>query len=336
MEEEKVPRSQIAEFVGESPAMLELFRLIERVGRTRATVLIRGESGVGKELVAGAIHHASDRAERPYVVVDCAALHENLLQSELFGHERGAYTGAAGPKRGLFEVANGGTLFLDEIGELSPELQVMLLRVLESGTFRRLGGLSAVRVDVRVVAATNRRLEDMIQRGDFREDLFHRLNVFPIDVPPLRERSGDVPHLVQHFISRSPTPGARVSGAALERLAAYRWPGNVRELQNVVDRALILTDGDVIEPSHLPLALQRFEAIASPSAEGPALALRDLEIRHVLAVLERFHGHRERSAAALGISERTLYRRLRQVGHRTQRGPGAAPGPSEPVGSSGV
>ena len=299
--------------VGESKQMQQLLHLLEHVAGTPSTVLIRGETGAGKELVARALHRSSDRATQPFVVVDCASLHENLLQSELFGHERGAYTGAVGLKHGLFEAAHRGTLFLDEIAELSPALQVKLLRVLETGTFRRVGGMADVHVDVRLVAATNRALERMIEDGDFREDLFYRLNVFPLEVPPVRQHPEDVPLLVRHFIRRAGNAPVEVSASAMERLVAYRWPGNIRELMHVIERALILSDGAAIEPVHLPIQIQREAVLRAHAREDTVLSLHELELRHILRVLDDHRGHRERAAAALGISERTLYRRLKET-----------------------
>ena len=242
--------------VGSSAAAREVVSMIERVAVTDTTVLIRGESGVGKELVARELHRLSPRARQPLIVVDCASLHDNLLQSELFGHERGSYTGAVRLKHGLFELANRGTIFLDEIGELTPELQVKLLRVLESGTFRRLGGTVDLEVNVRVIAATNRPLELLMKEGRFREDLFYRLNVFPVDVPPLRERSEDIPALAEHFIRHSALSAkrsTRIGPSAMQLMLRYPWPGNVRELENAIERALILCDGSVIETVHLPV-----------------------------------------------------------------------------------
>jgi transcriptional regulator with PAS, ATPase and Fis domain len=299
--------------VGESPQVRQLLHLIEQVARTPATVLIRGETGSGKELVARALHRASPRATQPFVVVDCASLHENLLQSELFGHERGAFTGAIGVKHGLFHAAHQGTLFLDEIAELSPALQVRLLRVLETGTFRRVGGMTDLHVDVRLVAATNRALEQMIERGEFREDLFYRLNVFPLEIAPLRERVGDVALLVRHFLAAAGTPCAGVSEAAMARLVSYRWPGNVRELVHALEQASILCEGGTIEPEHLSSAIRREAVVRVERAAEGALSLHELELHHILRVLEEQRGHRERAAAALGISERTLYRRLKET-----------------------
>jgi transcriptional regulator with PAS, ATPase and Fis domain len=300
--------------VGSSSGVTQLLDLIDRVAATDTTVLIRGESGVGKELVARELHSRSAHANRAFIVVDCASLHDNLLQSELFGHEKGAYTGAIRLKQGLFELAHHGTIFLDEIAELTPELQVKLLRVLETGTFRRLGGTADIKVEVRVIAATNRPLELLLREGRFREDLFYRLNVFPIDVPPLRERTDDVPLLAQHFIrtgSIASKRSTRLSPAALQALLQYPWPGNVRELANAIERALILCDGATIEPHHLPM---HAAVAAANEAEKPGRleTLQEVEARHMAQVLAVCDGHRRRAADVLGISERSLYRMLKQ------------------------
>ncbi len=302
--------------VGTTGALREVTKLIDRVAGTDSTVLIRGESGVGKELVARAVHRASARAGRPFVVVDCASLHENLLQSELFGHEKGAYTGAVRLKHGLFEVADRGTIFLDEIGEVTLPIQVKLLRVLETGVFRHVGGTSDVSVDVRVITATNRDLESMMGTGAFREDLYYRLNVFAIPIPPLRERREDIVQLVEHFIRSSGIVGkrdTRVSPEAMRVLEAYAWPGNARELQNVIERALILCDGDVVLPEHLPIGMR----VAQPRTSGrdgmsrPTLA--DAEREYIRQVLQECDGHRHKAAEILGISERNLYRKLKEI-----------------------
>jgi DNA-binding NtrC family response regulator len=304
-------------FVGNAASIRELLHMVSRVAETDSTVLIRGESGVGKELIARAVHKGSPRSKQPFVVVDCASLHENLLQSELFGHEKGAYTGAIRLKHGLFEVADRGTLFLDEIGELTPTLQVKLLRVLESGTFRRVGGTSDLRVDVRVIAATNRSLEGMMRDGTFREDLYYRLNVFTLTIPPLRERRDDIPALVEHFIRSSAIVrkrGARITEAALELLATYPWPGNVRELQHVIERALILCDSGVIEPALLRVGVGTPEPVpAAGPAEPVMVTLEELERAHIRRVLDECKGHRQRAASILGISERNLYRKLKEL-----------------------
>ena len=305
----------VAGFIGQDPSVKELLGMVARVAETESTVLIRGESGVGKELIARAVHRRSPRSRQPFVVVDCASLHENLLQSELFGHEKGAYTGAVRLKHGLFEVADHGTIFLDEIGEITPQLQVKLLRVLESGTFRRVGGTSDIRVDVRVIAATNRSLEQMMKEGGFREDLFYRLNVFAIQIPPLRERKNDIPILVEHFIRNSSVAqkrAVRVSDEALKVLLRYGWPGNVRELENVIERALILCDAGVVEPEHLPLGIRLEPSFHATEEDGRFLTLAEVERRHMLRVVEECHGHRHKAAQILGISERNLYRKLKE------------------------
>jgi DNA-binding NtrC family response regulator len=300
--------------VGTTAALREVTQLIDRVAATDSTVLIRGESGVGKELVARAVHRASLRAGRPFVVVDCASLHENLLQSELFGHEKGAYTGAVRLKHGLFEVADRGTIFLDEIGEVTLPLQVKLLRVLETGVFRHVGGTADVSVDVRVIAATNRDLEAMMRAGAFREDLYYRLNVFSIPIPPLRERREDIAQLVDHFIRSSGIVGkrgARVSPEAMRVLEGYAWPGNARELQNVIERALILCDGDVVQPEHLPIGMRLPAARAAGGNAHPTLA--EAERRYIREILTECNGHRHMAATVLGISERNLYRKLKEL-----------------------
>ena len=302
--------------VGTTSALREVTQLIDRVAGTDSTVLIRGESGVGKELVARAVHRASMRAGRPFVVVDCASLHENLLQSELFGHEKGAYTGAIRLKHGLFEVADRGTIFLDEIGEVTPPLQVKLLRVLETGVFRHVGGTSDVSVNVRVIAATNRDLEAMMRTGAFREDLYYRLNVFSIPIPPLRERREDIAELVEHFIHSSGIIGkrnARVSPVAMQVLEGYAWPGNARELQNVIERALILSDGDTVLPEHLPIGMRVSQARTAGRDGASRPTLAETERDYIRQVLEECRGHRHKAAQILGISERNLYRKLKEL-----------------------
>jgi transcriptional regulator with PAS, ATPase and Fis domain len=296
--------------------------MVERVAETESTVLIRGESGVGKELVARAVHRRSLRARQPFVVVDCASLHENLLQSELFGHEKGAYTGAIRLKHGLFEVADRGTVFLDEIGELTPQLQVKLLRVLETGIFRRVGGTADIKVDVRVIAATNRSLESMMKEGQFREDLYYRLNVFSIHIPPLRERREDIPVLVHHFIRNStivPKRNALVSDESMAVLRRYSWPGNVRELENVMERALILCDGGIVEPEHLPMGVRVTPQFGQDDDSDRLPTLEEVERRYIRKVLDACKGHRQKAAGILGISERNLYRRLKEL-EQTQVG----------------
>jgi two-component system response regulator AtoC len=302
-------------FVGDSPAMRQVLEMIRKVAPTDTTVMIRGESGVGKELVAQAIHRNSPRNSDPFVVLDCTSLQEDLLQSELFGHEKGAFTGAHSLKYGLCEVADGGTLFLDEMGELSLALQAKLLRVLETGGFRRLGGVRDIRANLRILVATNRDLEKMVQDGRFRGDLYYRVNVLSIHVPPLRERKEDIPGLVKHFIERVPgKKHVRIGDDALEILHQYAWPGNIRELQNVIERAMILVEGDIIEAQDLPGNMRVDDGAPLYQLDHGLLNLRELERRYIKSLLIRFSGHRARIAATLGISERNLYRKLREYG----------------------
>jgi transcriptional regulator with PAS, ATPase and Fis domain len=273
-------------------------------------VLIRGPSGTGKEVVARGLHAGSPRHDRPLVTINCAALQETLLESELFGHEKGAFTGAAATKPGLVEVADGGTLFIDEIGEMAAGLQAKLLRVLEDGTFRRVGGTQELSTDVRVVAATNRSLEDEIKVGKFREDLYYRLNVVTLRLPPLRERRGDIPELVEHFLTTRQIGPTRhhVHPDALEALVRYDWPGNVRELANVLERAQILAEDSLITVDDLP---ENISAGQRPvEGGGDPHHLFEAQKRHVLAVLEREKGNKVHAARALGISRRALYRLL--------------------------
>jgi DNA-binding NtrC family response regulator len=314
------PRYQM---VGSGPAMRRVVQLIEKIAPTDATVLVRGASGTGKELVARALHHNSPRRDRPLVTVNCAALQEALLESELFGHEKGAFTGAVQAKPGLVEVAEGGTLFIDEVAEMGPALQAKLLRVLEDGHYRRVGGTKECRADVRVIAATNKPLEEEQKAGRFREDLFYRLNVVAIELPPLRERREDIPALVDHFLTTRQLGPARcqVHPDAMQALLAYGWPGNIRELANVLERAQILAEGHVITPDDLPETVLAAPAPAEAAAANPD-SLDALERRHVQEVLRREKGNKLRAAKALGISRRALYRLLER--YRLEE---ARPGP---------
>jgi two-component system NtrC family response regulator/two-component system response regulator AtoC len=304
------------ELVGSGPPFQELRRLVAKVAASDSTALIRGETGTGKELIARSIHRLSARRDEPFVVVDCAALHENLLQSELFGHEQGAFTGASRRKHGLFEAADGGTVFLDEVADVSPAVQAALLRVLETSTFRHLGGTQEVHVDVRLVAATNRALERLMDEEKFRRDLYFRLNAIHIEIPPLRERRHDIPVLVEHFVSQHNArygTRKRISPAATEVLVGYAWPGNVRELRHVVERSAVLADSDVIEPTDLPAEVHAAEVGLCPEAgHTPGLTLAELERRHIARVLDDVRGHRARAAQLLGISERNLYRKIHE------------------------
>jgi DNA-binding NtrC family response regulator len=298
--------------VGSSPAMRRVVALLEKAAPTDSTVLVRGASGTGKELVARALHLNSPRRDRPLVTINCAALQEGLLESELFGHEKGAFTSAVQAKAGLVEVAEGGTLFIDEIGEMAPGLQAKLLRVLEDGHYRRVGGIQEIHADVRVVAATNRPLEDEIRSGRFREDLFYRLNVLAIELPPLRERAGDIPELVEHFLATRQIGPARyrIHPDALAALTRYRWPGNVRELANVLERAQILAEEHCITTDDLPDNVVTEPLLGDDAGGEETPDLHQTQRRHVLAVLGQFKGNKVHAARALGISRRALYRLL--------------------------
>jgi DNA-binding NtrC family response regulator len=311
--------------IGRSSRMRDLFASIEKVARADTTVLLTGESGTGKELVARALHYHGPRAARPFVAVNCGALVGSLLESELFGHVRGAFTGADRAKRGLFLAADHGTLFLDEIGELAPELQPKLLRALQEGEIKPIGGLETVKVDVRVIAATNRDLERDVAAGRFREDLYYRLNVIALAIPPLRDRADDIPLLAEHFVARAAEKAHRgrpaISEAALAHLAGLSWPGNVRELKNAVERAVVLASGDVLGPSDFsPIGGAPVRAVAPvvPTASGDyayaTTSLEDLERQHILRILELAEGQKARAAAILGINRTTLWKKLRQYG----------------------
>jgi Nif-specific regulatory protein len=308
------------DMVGESPRMREIYRLLRRVAATDSTVLLLGESGTGKELAARAIHRASPRAERPFVAVNCATLSETLLESELFGHEKGAFTGAAARKLGKVEVADTGTLFLDEVGEIPLPLQAKLLRFLQEREFERVGSTHPLRVDVRVVAATNRNLEQAARAGTFREDLYYRLNVITLNLPPLRERREDIPLLASHFAARTSQrlgrPTAGFTPEARACLVRYDWPGNVRELANAIERAIVLGEDDLIRPEDLPEAV-----IETGSASGAAVTryhetINETKKRLVLVALEEARGNVTKAGALLGIHPNYLHRLLSNLGLR--------------------
>ncbi|MHC5012155.1 MAG: sigma-54-dependent transcriptional regulator [Planctomycetota bacterium] len=308
-------------FVGDAPAIREVFRVVQKAAPTNATVLILGESGTGKELVAEAIHRASPRARGPFVKVNCAALPEGLLESELFGHVKGAFTGAVTARAGRFEAANHGTLFLDEVGEVPPHTQVKLLRVLQNREIERVGESRTRPVDVRLVAATNADLEARVRKGDFREDFYFRLKVVTMRMPPLRERTGDIPALTEHFRKlygkRHGRDVASVSAEAMELLLAYEWPGNVRELENLVEAAVVLSEGDEITPEVLPVEVGGRQHVEDlPESDGirlpPGTSLPEAERRLILDTLRRTDGNKTAAARILGIGLRTLYRKLEQ------------------------
>ena len=299
--------------IGQSHQMTEIYKLVARVAGLDTTVLIDGETGTGKELVARAIHGASARADRPFVAVDCAALPETLFESELFGHERGAFTGALAARRGLLETSTGGTCLLDEIGELTAPLQAKLLRTLQERTIRRVGGNDAIPVNVRIVAATNRDLQKLAAEGAFREDLYYRLNVVTITVPPLRERAADIPLLAQHFLEKFAREGGRpvkrLAPEALAVLIAFRWPGNVRELEHAIERAVALSSSETILPDDFPAHL-RHEPPRAPLLPSAGMTLEEVKRWYVNEVLEEAGGNKVRAAELLGIDRRTLYRIL--------------------------
>jgi two-component system, NtrC family, nitrogen regulation response regulator NtrX len=308
------------EFIGvpvvfASEVMQRLLVLVEKVAATNATILITGESGVGKEIVARAIHHYSLRSSKSWVDLNCAALPENLLESELFGHEKGAFSGADACKPGLFELADRGTLFLDEIGDLDPRMQVKLLRVLDGASYYRVGGVKKVSVDVRLVAATNQDLKLAVREGRFRSDLYHRLSQIPICVPPLRERREDIVPLAQHYLALQRS-SMGFSQEALDKLCAYDWPGNVRELRNVVLRGSVLAPGPEITIADLP---DEFRDDAFRSGLQQLAGLPDMEKRAILATLEEMGGHQQRTADKLNISKRTLQRKIRSYGMAAER-----------------
>jgi DNA-binding NtrC family response regulator len=315
--------------IGQSRAMQELRRLVRKVASSPTTVLITGESGTGKELVATAIHKLSDRADQPLIKINCTTIPEPLIESELFGYERGAFTGAVTAKPGRFELADGGTLFLDEIGELPREMQAKLLRAIQESEFERVGGIKTIHVDVRLIAATNRVLEEMVRKGEFRQDLYYRLNIVPIQLPPLRERRDDIPLLINHFIKKfNRRLGRNVTGftpAAIQALMDYHWPGNIRELENIMQRVILLSDNDLIDVTDLPPALEETETPSELTAwREPNLSLKEivrqrtevLEKSLIRAVLKETNGNVTQAAKRLQISRKSLQLKMKEYGLR--------------------
>ena len=320
--ENELLREQIGERVpfggimGCSPAIEEALNVVARAAPSRATVLLHGESGTGKELMARAVHEASPRAGRPFVAVNCAALNKGLIESELFGHEKGAFTGAGSRRTGRFEQADGGTLFLDELAEIPLDVQVKLLRVLQERTIERVGSGVAIKVDVRLIGATNRDLAALVAHGAFREDLFYRLNVVAVDLPPLRQRKGDIPLLVNHFLARYAAENDKAAGEiskeALELLTRYAYPGNVRELQNIVERAVVMARGAVVTCADLPAEVQK--AAPTPVSDTLPAQVEELEKKAIAQALERAGGVQSRAAELLGLTERNLRYKLKKYG----------------------
>jgi DNA-binding NtrC family response regulator len=309
-------QEEYSQIIGRSEKLLTILEMISQLAPTDVTILIEGESGTGKELVANAIHHNSGRGQEPFISVNCGAIPRELIGSELFGHERGAFTGASQQKQGRFELAHRGTLFLDEIAEMELDAQVTLLRILEEGRFRRVGGTREIAIDVRVIAATNKSLKEQVGAGRFREDLYYRLNVVRMSLPPLRERREDVQLLAQHFLStfsaKYHKPNVQFAPEVSARFAEYNWPGNIRELRNCVERAVILAKGRTIGFSLLPEPLQEKSATLAVSGFSAGLSLAEVEKEMIRKTLERTSGHRKRTAQMLGISERDLYYKLKK------------------------
>ena len=316
--QELITKYKLENIVGRSPKMLQVYKTIARVAESRATVLIVGESGTGKELVARAIHYNSARASKPFVAVDCGSLAETLLESELFGHVRGAFTGAVTSKKGLFEEADGGTCFLDEVGDISLAMQAKLLRVLQEHEIKRVGETEPVRIDVRIVAATNKNLEQLVAERKFREDLFYRLNVVSIRLPSLRERLEDLPLLADHFLRKYAGENEklvpRISTEALDLMVNYLWPGNVREMENVLERAVTLSHHSVILPEDLPRRLRGEPSAAHIKSLPSHIPLSELEKLYIQKVLEETGGNKKKAADILGIDRRTLYRMAERFG----------------------
>ncbi len=321
--QELITKYKLDNIVGRRPQMLQVYKTIARVADSRSTVLIAGESGTGKELVARAIHFNSPRSAKPFVAVDCGSLAETLLESELFGHVRGAFTGAVANKKGLFEEADNGTCFLDEVGEISLAMQAKLLRVIQEHEVKRVGGTEPTKIDVRIVAATNKHLEELVAEKKFREDLFYRLNVVSIHIPPLRDRKDDIPLLAEHFLRKyaaeNERPVSRISPEALDLLTRYHWPGNIRELENIIERAIILSRHSIILPEDLPRRIRIEPSGISGTSLPSKISLIEMEKIHIVKVLEETGGNKKKAADILGIDRRTLYRMAARYGISLKR-----------------
>lgn len=311
-------KNRISDIIGNSSRMQEVFEMVHRVAESNATVLLRGESGTGKSMVAKSLHHNSRRADKPFLVVNCSALPENLLESELFGYEKGAFTGAEQRKKGRFEAAEGGTLFLDEIGEVSTAVQIKLLNVIQERCFQRLGGTEAIQADIRLVAATNRNLEEAVLEGVFREDLYYRLNVFPVHIPPLRERRTDILLLAEYFLEQyckeNKKQITRISTTAIDLLIKYHWPGNVRELQNCMERAVLICDSNTISAVHLPPTLQSSDLVSSDSPLSLSGAVESFERELIIDALKHTNGNQTKAAARLETSLRIINYKIHNYG----------------------
>jgi Nif-specific regulatory protein len=316
LKDELKEKYNIYNMIGNSSSMQLVYENIIQVAQSNATVLIRGESGTGKELVAHAIHYSSPRGQKPFVKINCGAIPENLLESELFGYEKGAFTGAFDRKQGKFELANGGTIFLDEIGELPPHLQVKLLQVLQEKEFERVGGVKTIKLNVRIIAATNTNLEEQIKQERFRKDLYYRLNVFPIYIPPLRERKTDILLLAEHFLAKYAQENnkqiIRISTLAIDLLNSYHWPGNVRELQNCMERAVLVCNGDTIQSTHLPPTLQRVDTVEAREQVSLAHQVENFEKELIIDALKKTRGVKSKASTYLSTTERILGYKMKQ------------------------
>ena len=315
---ELINKYRITNIIGNSNKIKEVFQMISQVSRSNATVLIRGESGTGKELVANAIHYGSLRARNPFVKINCAAMPSNLIESELFGHEKGSFTGALRQKAGKFELAQRGTIFLDEIGSIGFDVQAKLLRVLQEKEFERVGGTQVIKADVRVLAATNKNLEEAVQRGEFREDLYYRLNVFPIYIPPLRERKTDILLLADYFLEKYATENRKdirsFSRTTIDMIMQYHWPGNVRELENCIERAVLLCEEDLIQTYHLPPSLQTVNQYQSAPGSTLEETVENIERDRIVDALKSTRGNMAKSAKLLGITERQIAYKAKKYG----------------------